>query len=131
MGGVPGDVDSDTYYRRAIYGRVSRARSAQVLGLFDFPEATQSAPGRDITTSTLQQIFLMNGAFIQNLAEAAAKTAATATGEAEQIGLLYRRILARDPTAAEMKSALTYLQKGTLQRYAQVLLSTNEEIFLP
>jgi hypothetical protein len=44
---------------------------------------------------------------------------------------LYRRILARDPTAAEMKSALQYLQKGTLQRYAQVLLSTNEEIFLP
>ena len=31
----------------------------------------------------------------------------------------------------EMKSALEYLQKGTLQRYAQVLLATNEEIFLP
>jgi hypothetical protein len=131
MGGVPGDVDSDTYYRRSIYGRVSRARSAQMLGLFDFPEATQSAPGRDITTSTLQQIFLMNGAFVQNLAEAAAKTAATATGDAEQVGMLYRRILARNPTPAEMKSALAYLQKGTLQRYAQVLLSTNEEIFLP
>jgi len=131
MGGLSGDLDDDDYYRRAIYGRVSRARRAQMLGLFDFPEATQSAPGRDITTSTLQQIFLMNGAFMQNLAEAAAKTAATATGEAEQIGLLYRRILARDPNAAELKSALEYLQKGTLPRYAQILLSTNEEIFLP
>ena len=73
----------------------------------------------------------MNGAFMQNLAEAAAKTAAAATGEAEQVGLLYRRILARDPSAAELKSALAYLQKGTLPRYAQILLSTNEEIFLP
>jgi hypothetical protein len=73
----------------------------------------------------------MNSAFMQNLAEAAAKTAAAATGEAEQIAALYRRILARDPTAAELKSALSYLQKGTLQRYAQILLSTNEEIFLP
>ena len=72
----------------------------------------------------------MNSAFIQNLAEAAAKTAAAATGEAEQIGLLYRRILARDPTVAEMKSAMDYLRKGTLQRYAQVLLATNEEIFV-
>ena len=98
MGGLSGDIDEDDYYRRAIYGRVSRARRAQMLGLFDFPEATQSAPGRDITTSTLQQIYLMNGAFMQNLAEAAAKTAASATGEAEQIGVLYRRILARDPT---------------------------------
>jgi len=131
IGGAPGDVDSDTFYRRAIYGRVSRARTAQMLGLFDFPEATQSAPGRDVTTSTLQQIFLMNGPFVQNLAEAAAKTAAAASGEAEQVGMLYRRILARNPTPDEMKSALAYLQKGTLQRYAQVLLSTNEEIFLP
>jgi hypothetical protein len=30
------------------------------------------------------------------------------------VGLLYRRILARDATAVEMKSALEYLQKGTL-----------------
>ncbi|MEO5740485.1 MAG: PSD1 and planctomycete cytochrome C domain-containing protein [Vicinamibacterales bacterium] len=131
MGGVSGDLDSDTFYRRAIYGRISRARAPQVLTLYDFPEATQTAPDRDVTTTTLQQIFLMNSAFIQNLAEAAAKTAAGANGEAEQVGLLYRRILARDPTVTEMKSALEYLRKGTLQRYAQVLLATNEEIFLP
>ena len=131
IGGLPGDIDDDTFYRRAIYGRVSRARRSQMLGLFDFPEATQSAPGRDITTSTLQQIYVMNSEFMQNLAEAAAKTATAATGEAEQIGVLYRRILARDPNAAELKRALTYLQDGTLQRYAQILLSTNEEIFLP
>ena len=114
--GCPGDVDEDTFYRRAIYGRVSRSRPPQVLALYDFPEATQTAPDRDVTTTTLQQIFMMNSAFIQNLAEAAAKTAATATGEAEQIGLLYRRILARDPTVREMKSAMEYLRKGTLQR---------------
>jgi hypothetical protein len=134
MGGVPGDVDQDTYYRRSIYGRVSRARSSQVLALFDFPEATQTAPGRDITTSTLQQIFMMNSTFIQNLADAAAHSTSTpgaAAGTAEQVGVLYRKILARNPTAAEMKSALAYLETGTLSRYAQVLLSTNEEIFLP
>ena len=131
MGGVSGDLDSDTFFRRSIYGRISRARMPQLMQLYDFPEATQSAPNREVTITTLQQIFVMNSEFIQNLAAAAAKTAAAATGEAEQVGLLYRRILARDPTAAEMKSALEYLQKGTLQRYAQVLLSTNEEIFLP
>ena len=131
MGGLSGDVDDETFYRRAVYGRVSRARSPDMLALFDFPAATQTAPGRDVTTSTLQQIFMMNGEFVQNLAEAAAKSAASATGEAEQIAMLYRRILARNPAPAELKSALEYLKKGTLQRYAQVLLSTNEEIFLP
>ena len=131
MGGISGDLDSDTFLRRSIYGRISRARMPQLMQLYDFPEATQSAPDREVTITTLQQIFLMNSEFVQSLAAAAAKTAATATGEAEQVGRLYRRILARNPTAAEMKSALEYLQKGTLQRYAQVLLSTNEEIFLP
>ena len=44
---------------------------------------------------------------------------------------LYRQVLARDPTPAETASAHAYLQKGTMTRYAQILLSTNEEIFLP
>ena len=41
----------------------------QLLRLYDFPEATQTAPDRDVTTTTLQQIFLMNSAFMQNLAD--------------------------------------------------------------
>jgi hypothetical protein len=131
IGGPPGDLDNDTFYRRAIYGRVSRARSAQMLGLFDFPAPTQSAPNRDVTTSTLQQIFLMNSVFMQNIAEAAAKTAALEVGPAAQVRKLYRQVLARNPTPAETTSALAYLAKGTLARYAQILMSTNEEIFLP
>jgi hypothetical protein len=43
IGGVPGDVDSETYFRRSVYARISRARAAQVLSLYDFPEATQTA----------------------------------------------------------------------------------------
>jgi hypothetical protein len=42
---------------------------------------------------------------------------------------LYRRILARDPTSNEVDLALSYLANGTIEQYAQVLLSTNEEIF--
>jgi hypothetical protein len=133
MGGVPGDLDSDAYYRRAIYGRVSRARSAQMQALFDFPSPVQTAPDRDVTTSTLQQIYLMNSAFVKNLSDAAVKNSAAAkgAGQKQQVAALYRQVLSRDPTPAEMASALAYLQKGTLPRYAQVLLSTNEEIFLP
>ena len=73
MGGLSGDVDDETFYRRSVYGRISRARSPEVLALFDFPAATQTAPGRDVTTTTLQQIFLMNGEFVQNLAAARQK----------------------------------------------------------
>ena len=42
---------------------------------------------------------------------------------------LYRKVLARDPNAKELDLAVSYLAHGTVDEYAQVLLSTNEEIF--
>jgi hypothetical protein len=136
VGGPPGDLDGDTYFRRAIYGRVSRARFPQMQAAFDFPSPVQTAPDRDVTTTSLQQIYLMNSPFMQNLADAALKKAAakpdiTKGGQKQQVAALYRQVLARNPTPAESAAALAYLQKGTLVRYAQILLMTNEEIFLP
>jgi hypothetical protein len=132
IGGPPGDLDGVSYFRRAIYGRVSRARYSQMQAVFDFPSPIQTAPNRDVTTSTLQQIYLMNSAFMQSLADNAVKSAgANKGGQEQQVAALYRQILARNPTPAETASALVYLKKGTLVRYAQILLSTNEEIFVP
>jgi hypothetical protein len=131
IGGPPGDLNDAAYYRRAVYGRVSRARSAQMEELFDFPSPVQTAPSRDVTTSTLQQVYLMNSPLMQNLADAAAKAPGRLAGQPQQVAALYRQVLARNPTPAETRSALAYLQKGTLPRYAQILLMTNEEIFLP
>ena len=48
-----------------------------------------------------------------------------------KIAELFRRVLARDPSAKELDMALTYLADGTLEQYAQILLSTNEVIFWP
>jgi hypothetical protein len=132
IGGPPGDQDDPSYYRRAVYGRVSRARFSQMQAAFDFPSPVQTAPNRDITTSTLQQIYLMNSPFVQNLAAAAVKaSAAKAGGKPQQVAALYRQVLARNPTPDETHVALAYLEKGTLDRYAQILLMTNEEIFQP
>jgi hypothetical protein len=44
---------------------------------------------------------------------------------------LFRNALSRDPKPAEIDLALSYLEKGTLVEFAQVLLATNEEIFWP
>ncbi len=48
-----------------------------------------------------------------------------------QVTSLYRKVLARDPSERELDLAAAYLKNGTLEEYAQVLLSTNEEIFWP
>ena len=51
--------------------------------------------------------------------------------EKAKVRALYRKVLSRDPSAKEMDLALGYLAQGTMEQYAQVLLSTNEEIFWP
>ena len=44
---------------------------------------------------------------------------------------LYRRVLARDPSSEELAEGRDYLKHGSVERLARILLSTNEEIFVP
>ncbi len=131
MYGPSQNLDSADANRRTVYGRVGRGRVSNVLSLYDFPDPTQTSPGRDLTTSSLQQLFVMNSAFMHDQAEAVAAGVSNEADNAAKVTALFRKILARDPSAAERDLALTFLAKGTVSQYAQVLLSTNEEIFWP
>lgn len=126
------DLDTATNTRRTIYGRVGRGRMNGLLKLYDFPEASQTAPSRDLTTTPLQQLFVMNGPLLRGQAVGLAKIVTTAESDAAaQLRTLYRRILARDATPREVDLGLSYLVQGTLEEYTHVLLSTNEVLFQP
>ena len=91
----------------------------------------QSAGGRDLTTTALQQLFVMNSEFMH---EAAADLAASAASEPDsnvRLQSLFRKALGREPTPHELTLAINFLESGSLDQYAQVLLATNEEIFWP
>ena len=131
MFGPSENIDSEQSVRRTVYGRVSRSRLSDLLRIYDFPDPAQTAPDRDLTTSSLQQLFVMNSPFMHEEGAAIAKLIPADLDEAAKIRDLYRRILARDPTGNELDLARTYLAKGTLEQYARILLSVNEEIFWP
>jgi len=131
MYGPSEDLDSATNVRRTVYGRVSRSRVNNLLRQYDFPDPIQTAGGRDLTTTSLQQLFLMNSPMIHDLSLTLSKSVESESSPADRITALYRRILARSPSPKELDLAITYLNQGTLDQYAQVLLSTNEEIFWP
>jgi hypothetical protein len=125
------DLDSADNHSRTVYGRVSRGRLNTILALYDFPDPMMTAPRRELTTSPLQQLFVMNSPFMQ---ERAAHLAARVSGAADvsaKIRDLYRDAVDRDPTPKELDTALTYLDKGTLAQFAQALLASNEVIFWP
>jgi Protein of unknown function (DUF1553)/Protein of unknown function (DUF1549)/Planctomycete cytochrome C len=129
MYGPSMDLDNAANLRRTVYARVSRSRMNNLLRQYDFPDPMQTAAGRDLTTTSLQQLFLMNSPFIHNLAGTLAKSVDSESDTQAKVRALYRKILSRDPSAKELDLAVTYLNGATLDEYAQVLLSTNEEIF--
>jgi len=131
MYGPSEDVDRATSVRRTVYGRVSRGRLSNLLKLYDFPDPVQTSPGRDLTTTSLQQLFVMNSAFIEGQAAALVKTVQGEPDNGAKVRELYRRVLSRDPSQKELDLAADYLNSGSLEQYAQALLATNEEIFWP
>jgi len=125
------DLDAEESHHRTVYGRVSRGRLNTVLQLYDFPDPMMSAPQRDLTTSPLQQLFVMNSGFMKDRATELVKLVDSEAENTAKVKALYRRTLDRDPSPKELDLGLSYLQKGTLTEYAQALLSTNEVIFWP
>ena len=121
---------ADNHYR-TVYGSVSRGRLNSVLEVYDFPDPMMTAPQRNLTTSPLQQLFVMNSPFMQERAADLVKVVDSHPDVQSKIREMYNRALDRQPTPKELDLALSYLNTGSLQDYAQALLATNEVIFWP
>ena len=131
MYGPSEDLQSENNVRRTVYGRVSRGRMSSLLKTYDFPDPMQTAGGRELTITPLQQLFVMNSPFMHEAAVALAGTVAQEVDDTAKMRALFRKVLSREPSPKELDMALSYLAGGTIEQYAQVLLSTNEEIFWP
>jgi hypothetical protein len=131
LGGPPTDLDQTANNRRTVYARVSRSRLNNLLQLYGFPEAAMHSPGRETTTTPIQQLFVMNSPFMRDQAAALAKNVAGQPDVTTQIRALYHKVLARDPSDREFDLAQKYVAAGTLTDYAHALLSTNEVVYWP
>jgi hypothetical protein len=130
-GGPSTDLDQPGNKRRTVYARISRGRLNYLLHLYGFPEATMHSPGRETTTTPLQQLFVLNSPFVSDRAAALASSVAKEPDTPAKVRALYRKVLDRDPTARELSLATDYLEKGSVKDYAHALLGTNEVIFWP
>ncbi len=131
MYGPSQNVDQPGANRRAVYARVGREGGNRLFRLFDFPEASMHSPGREATTTPIQQLFVMNSQYLQERAAALAEASA-AVGIIEQVQAQYRRVFARDATPAEQALADGYFAHGgSAAAYAQALLCTNEVLYWP
>ncbi len=123
------NLDAPDNKRRTTYGQVSREDLNTVLQLYDVPNAAQHIPARDLTTTPLQQLFVLNSSFVQEQAQTLAESVKGQADGAPRVRALYRKILRRDPDPEEIDLGLSYLNRSSMARYAQALLATDEFIF--
>ncbi len=135
MYGPSADLDKPDQHPRTVYSKISRSRLNALFRLYDFPEATQHAPGREITTTPLQQLFVLNSDFFHDQAAALAKLVESEPDTPAKVRILYRRVFARDPSPKEVDLAASFLASHTVAApeamtdYTQALLGANEFIF--
>lgn len=114
--------------RRTVYGFVSRRKLDGTLALFDFPNPNNTAEARNSTNVPLQRLFFMNSAFVDRQAQA---LAGRFTGSDEsRIRQMYRTLFGRDPDTDELRMGTHFVKRDSWRNYAQVLLGSNEFLFV-
>jgi hypothetical protein len=138
QGGPSGDLEDTGFRRRTVYGKVSRQRLADVLRVFDFPDANRHGEARDLTTTPLQQLYFLNSPFLLDHSSTLAnRIFDRRPAPGEFVEALYRTITLRGPTEAEIAAALGLVkaQGGPDSRepwaiLTQALLIGNEFLFV-
>lgn len=132
IGGKPVLLNEPANHRRSLYGYVSRRKLDGTLALFDFPNPNLSAEQRITTASPLQQLFFLNSEFLEARAQALVERLKPIRKEAERLREAYRVLYSREATPKEVELGLAFLNssKDAWRDYAQVLLSSNELVFV-
>ena len=118
--------------RRTLYGFVSRRRPDKTMTLFDFPNPTAISEQRIATSTPLQRLFFLNSLFLTRLSQALVSRLDSGMAEESKIRRIYRILFSREPKPEELRLGGEFLKGRTngWPQYAQVLLSSNEFLFV-
>jgi mono/diheme cytochrome c family protein len=137
VGAKSQDLDNPESKGRTVYARISRLKLNDLLMQFDYPDANVHAEKRSVTTTPMQKLFTLNSSFMQRRATAlASRLQQSGETDAECIHAAYRLLFSREPEPEELTLAQDYLTKhaespvSRWERYAQVLLASNELLYV-
>lgn len=127
--------DGPSTWRRSVYVKVKRSTLLPQLEVFDCPEITYTVAQRNITTTPLQALTLLNDPLILRQAALFAERLHKECGNnaPKQIETAYRLAFGRSPTSQERALSLAFLQKrGTsaLQDFCQAIFNLNEFVYV-
>jgi hypothetical protein len=123
----PGD------FRRMVYQNKPRAELDNLFGAFDCPDAGQIQPKRNVSTTPLQALNLLNSAFVLEQSEAFAQRVEREAGEdrTAQIQRAYALAFTRIPLREELAAAEPFVANHGLSALCRVFYNANEFISIP
>ena len=147
FGGRPVDLfkprEGNYPNRRTVYGSIDRNDVSAVFRAFDFANPDITTAQRDTTTVPQQALFFLNSPFVMEQArKLVSRPAFQRLEEKKRVRDLYQRLYQRDPSANEIQLGLRFLRSEPAslgpkeqhltawERYAQVLLMSNEQLFV-
>ena len=160
IGGRPVQLFTAPYpKRRAVYAYIDRQNLPGTLRTFDFASPDLMNPQRSTTSVPQQALYMMNSPFVIAQAEALTEAPdfSSTAPEERHVQMLYQRVLARKATPSEVKTASEYVKAALAappqpapvpakkpfagpppkiqpftpwERFAQILLETNEFLFV-
>ncbi len=140
LGGPALDLGDAKNQRRTLYGKVTRRELDDMLRLHDVPDATGHSASRVPTTTPLQALFVLNSSFVQRQSAALAKRLTVEAPDVEgRVRRAYLLLYGRPATDEEVRLAVEFLTEvrpgassgqGAREHYAQILLGSNEFLFV-
>jgi len=105
--------DEDDQYRRSLYILTKRSQPYPMLDVFDMANSQQIHSKRQVTTTPLQALALLNNDVVFKLSQhlAARVLAEAGNDENREFNRLYQILFARDPDATERKVLHAFLEK--------------------
>ncbi|MEX0675645.1 MAG: DUF1553 domain-containing protein [Pirellulales bacterium] len=118
-------------WRRMVYQEKPRSRADATFGEFDCPDASQAMPRRNVSTTALQALNLLNGPFMIQQADLfAARLAREAVNPDDQIRRAFWLTLSREPDAEELTAARKLIGEQGLMVFCRALFNANEFLYL-
>lgn len=140
LGGPSMELTDANNVRRTLYAKISRHQLDSLLRLFDFPDANITSAKRSETTVPQQQLFVLNSPFMIEQAKSlsARLHKEVPRGNEARIKRAFLLAYGRPASTTEIELGISYLETKDAElnkltrweRYAQVLLGSNEFMYL-
>jgi len=124
------DVDSPASCRRSIYRFIVRSVPDPLMESLDCPNPSLLTPKRNVTTTSLQALAILNDPFVLKQCEHFAALLEKAGSKEKQIEQAYRLALNRSPTPDESKKLSAFARKHGLANVCRLIFNTSEFMFV-